>query len=190
MKIDKELEIDFIRAIQKSNSERTYREGGRIHKRCKNIESQFRFTPKVNEKIVLLNEKLKQEEKRVFYQYRLIEKQSNLMVVNKEIDDFNITVVLSYWNEKHYKKYEPSIEGNPFFETVNNFMDMQRGEIEYNQEPHNEHHDKAPFPEINHCYSFHNLYDHCHELTWFDIYNIDEVWMEIKVDYQFFRKIK
>jgi hypothetical protein len=62
--------------------------------------------------------------------------------------------------------------------------------MEYDASPHNDHHIKAPFPEINHCYSFHSLYDHCHELTWFDIYNIDEVWMEIKVDYQFFTKIK
>lgn len=31
------------------------------------------------------------------------------------IDDFNIQVELAYWNNKHYKKYEPSIYGNPFF---------------------------------------------------------------------------
>ena len=37
---------------------------------------------------------------------------------------------------------------------------------------------------------FHHLYGHCHDLTWFDISNIDEVWIEIKVDYQFFKKIK
>lgn len=190
MKLDKELEIDFIRAIQKRSFDRMGREEGRIYKRNHDIESQFELTPKVCEKIVLLNEKLRQEEMRVFDQYRLIEKNCNIMVKNKAIDDFNIQVELAYWNNKHYKKYEPSIYGNPFFQSTDNFMTMQRGEIEYNPEPHNEHHDKAPFSEINHCYSFHNLYDHCRELTWFDIYNIDEVWMEIKVDYQFFRKIK
>ncbi|MFV7235163.1 hypothetical protein [Flavobacterium sp. ZB4R12] len=190
MKIDKELEIDFIRAIQKRSSERTGREEGRINKRIHQIESQFELTPKVCDKIVLLNEKLRQEEIRVFSQYRLIEKNCNLMVKNKVIDDFNIQVELEFWNNKHYKKYEPSIYGNPFFKSTDDFMGMQRGEVEYNSEPHNEHHDKAPFPEINHCYSFHSLYDHCRELTWFDLYNIDEVWMEIKVDYQFFRKIK
>jgi hypothetical protein len=36
---------------------------------------------------------------------------------------------------------------------------------------------------------FHHLYDHCHELTLFDIYNIEEVWVEIKVNYQFFSEI-
>lgn len=190
MKIDKELEIDFIRAIQKMPSERTFREEGRINKRYHYIENQFEFTPKVNEKIMLLNEKLRQEEKRVFYHYRLIEKQCNLMVANKEIDDFNIEVVLSFWNNKHYRKFESSVDGNSFFKTTDDFMTMQRDEVEYNPEPHNDHHDKAPFPEINHCYSFHNLYDHCRELTWFDIYNIDEVWMGIKADYQFFSKIK
>lgn len=28
------------------------------------------------------------------------------------------------------------------------------------------------------------------KVTWFDIYDIDDVWMEIKLNYQFFRKIK
>ncbi len=190
MKIVKELEINYIRAIQKRSCERTRNDEGNIRKRNDHIESQFEFTTEVCEKLILLNEKLRQEERRIFYQNRLIEKQCKLLLKNKEIDGFNIGVVVEYWNNKHYKKYDPLIDGNPFFKTTDDFMIHQTTEMEYHTKPHNEHHNRAPLPEINHCYSFHSLYDHCNELTWFDIYKIDEIWMEIKVDYQFSSKIK
>lgn len=189
MKIDELLEIGYIRAIQKPSNERTRSEEGRIHKRNQHIESLFELTPQVCKKIVSLNEKLKKEERRVFNQYRLIEKNCNSMVENKLIDDFNIEVELMFWNNNHYKKFDCSRNGNPFFTTNDNFIIHQTEET-YNDSPHNDHHDKAPFPDINHCYSFHSLYDHCCELTWFDIYNIDEVWIEIKINYQFFIKTK
>jgi hypothetical protein len=51
MKIDKELEIDFIRAIQKRSSDRTDREEGRIRKRNHHIESQFELTAEVYTKL-------------------------------------------------------------------------------------------------------------------------------------------
>ncbi len=186
MKIDKELELDYIRIIQKTSSERTISEGSIINKRNHLIESQFEWKPKIKEKLILLNEKLREEEKRVFGQYRLIEKQSKELVKNKTIDDYEIDIKVSYWKNKYYKKYYPSIEGNPFFFiSIDDFMGHQLDEAEYDPSPNNEHHENARLPEISHCYTFHSLYDHCHELTWFDIYNIDEFWMEIKVHYQF-----
>lgn len=186
MKIDKKLELDYIRIIQKTSSERTIFEESIINKRNHHIESQFVWTPKVKEKLILLNEKLREEEKRVFGQYRLIEKQSKELVKNKTIDDYEIDIKVSYWKNKYYKKYYPSIEGNPFFFiSIDDFMGHQLDEAEYDPSPNNEHHENARLPEISHCYTFHSLYDHCHELTWFDIYNIDEFWMEIKVHYQF-----
>lgn len=194
MKINKELEIKFIKAIQKPAYDRTRGDEISINKRNALINSQFEFTPAVCEKIIALNERLREEEKRVFYQYRKIEEQCKMMVKNKEIDDFNISVELSLWNNKHYKKFDPEAYGNSFFcDTLFSFIDHQREEVEYNPKPHNEYYTNPPFKEfdeINHCYSFHSLYDHYDELTWFDIYNIDEFWMEIKVDYQFFKKIK
>lgn len=190
MKIDKELEIDFIRIIQKRSCDRTRLEESRIRKRNHLIESQFELTQEVNEKIILLNEKLRHEEKRIFVAYRQLEKQCMLMVANKTIEDYNITVELSFWNKKHYKKYEPSVYGNPFFEHSHSFMLFQEHESEYNPKQFNEHQSNSPFPEIDQCFSFTYLIYSCHELTWFYIYNIDEVWMEIKVDYQFFTKIQ
>ena len=190
MKIDKELEMDFIRFIQKRSFERTSIEESGIRKRNHFIESQFVWTQEVYDKLTLLNEKLKQEEKRVFLAYQQIEKNCKLMVKNKVIDDFNINIECSFCNKNYYKKYEPSVYGNSFFKSTDSFMLFQNKEAEYNTESHNEHRINSPLPEIDHCYSFHSLYNHCYELTWFDIYNIDEVWMEIKIDYQFFSKVK
>lgn len=190
MKIDKELEMDFIRFIQKSSSERTRLEESRIRSRNYSLKSQFAWTQKIYDKLKLLNKKLKQEEKRVFLVYRQLEKQCELMVKNKTIDDYYIEIELNFWNKNHYKKYEPSIDGNPFFKTTDSFMVFQKHKSKYNAERHNEHYINVPFPEIDHCYSFHSLYDHCTELTWFDIYNIDEVSMEVKIYYLFISKVK
>ncbi|MFV5701197.1 hypothetical protein ACM55F_04925 [Flavobacterium sp. XS2P12] len=196
MKIDKELEIGFIRAIQKHSNERTEKEEKAIDNRNEYINSQFKWSTKLDEKLVLINDTLREEEKKVFNQYRKIEEQCKLMVANKEIEDLNIKVESEYWNNKHYKKYDPKVYGNPFYiNTWDDFVGFRQLEEEYDNSCSNTVSEMLFIPQdsliakANHCYSFHHLYDHTN-LTWFDIYNIDEVWMEIKVDYQFFSKIK
>lgn len=77
------------------------------------IDSQFKWSTKLDKKLVLINNKLRREEKKVFNPYRKIAKQCELMVDNKEIKDFNIQLESEYWNNKHYKKYDPEIYGNP-----------------------------------------------------------------------------
>lgn len=183
MKIDKELEMDFIRFIQKKSFDRTSFEENRINKRNHLIESQFVWTQEVNNKLTVLNEKLREEEKRIFSVHKQLEKQCKLMVKNKTIDYFNIDIELSLWNKNHYKKYEPSVYGNPFFECkFIDFMNWQK-EKEYDSSPINR------YDEVEYCRTFYCLVFHTHDLTWFDLYNTDEVWMEIKVDYQFTFKV-
>jgi hypothetical protein len=197
MKIDKELEIAFIRAIQKKSNERNESEKKAIYDRNEHLNSQFKWSIELDEKLMLINNKLREEEKKVFNQYRKIEKQCKVMIAKKEIKDFNIEVESDYWNNKHYNNYDPVVYGNPFYKnTSDSFMTgyRQLGE-EYQTDCSNTVSQMLFIPQdsliakANHCYSFHHLYDHS-ALTWFDIYNIDEVWMEIKVDYQFFSKIK
>jgi hypothetical protein len=184
MKLDKELETNFIKAIQKHGIDRSKLEDKQVWKRNKSVEEQFKKTPKVLEKLDVINEKLRQEEKRIFYQYRSIEKQCKQMVMNKEIDDYNIEIVTNLWNDAYYKRHDPEVEGNPFYDmSFVDFMNWQEGE-EYNPASHN------PFYGVEYCRTFYCLVFHCHDLTWFDLYNIDEVWMEIKVDYQFTFKVQ
>ncbi|MFV8337220.1 hypothetical protein ACNQF7_14220 [Flavobacterium sp. RSP29] len=196
MKIDKELEIGFIIAFQKQSNERTENQKKAIDDRNEFIDSQFKWSTELDKKLVLINNKLREEEKKVYNQYRKIEEQCKLMVVNKEIEDFNIEIMSDYFNNKHYKKYDPEVHGNPFYKnTWDGFVDFRQLEEEYNDSCSNTVGGISFIPQnsliakANHCYSFHHLYDHT-DLTWFDIYNIDKFWMEIKVDYQFFSKIK
>jgi hypothetical protein len=67
MKIDKELEMDFIRFIQKRSYERTSLEESRIRKRNHFIESQFVWTQEVYDKLTLLKEKTKARRKTCFF---------------------------------------------------------------------------------------------------------------------------
>jgi hypothetical protein len=199
MKIDIDLEIDFIRAIQKKSNRRTEKEKNAIDVRNEYITNQFQWTPEVEEKLLLINKRFREEEMRVFKQYRQIEKHCHTMVDTGAIEDFEMEVVWNCWNESHYIKYDDSIEGNPFYTNncVGNFMTYQHNE-EYVPNCHNTISNmytnliprNSPIITEPHCYMFHHLYDHCQDLTWFDIFNIDEFWIEIKVDYQFFSKIK
>ena len=199
MEINKILERDFIRAIQKDANKRTKKEKIAIDKRNEHILSQFKWSKQIDEKLMLLNEKLREEEKKTFQTYRKIERQCKLMVEHGEIKDFNLELEWSCWNDNHYLNYDESVDGNPFFTNngVGNFMIHQHND-EYLANCHNTISDmyidliprNSPIITEPHCYMFHHLYDHCYDLTWFDIYNIDEVWTEIKVDYQFFSKIK
>ena len=198
MIIDKELEIEFIRAIQKLPNKLTKEEKDAVDKRYSFIHKHFVWTQEVENKMMLLNKHLREEEIRVFKEYRKLEKKCQIMVENGEIDDFGLEIEWSCWNYSHYINYEESIDGNPFYKNIHigDFMIHQLSEV-YVPNCHNTI--SSMWNEIiprnsaiisePHCYMFHHLYDHCHELTLFDIYNIEEVWVEIKVNYQFFSKI-
>jgi hypothetical protein len=175
MKIDKELERGFIIAIQKHSNERTEEDEKAIVDRTEYINNQFKWSIELDEKLVLLNHKLREEEKKVFNQYRKIEKQYELMVANKEIKDFNIKVESEYWNNKHYKKYDPKFYGNPFYiNTWDDLLGFRQLEGEYETDYSNTVSQISFIPQdslivkTNHCYSFHHLYDHS-DLTRFDI---------------------
>lgn len=198
MIVDKDLEADFIKAIQTIPNKLTVKEKKAINKRTAFIRKHFVWSQEVDNKIMLLNKRLREEEVRVFKEYRIVEKKCQMILENSEIDDFKLEIEWSCWNYNHYIKYDESIDGNPFYTNncVGNFMTHQLIE-EYVFNCHNTisgmFTDLIPLNSAiitePHCYMFHHLYDHCPELTWFDIYNIEEVWIEIKVDFQFFAKI-
>ena len=197
MKIDKELEKSFVKAIQKSSRRRTKKENNAIYKRNEHINNQFVWSKIVDDKLLLINNRFREEEMRVFKQYRELEKHCQALVDIGAIEDFEFKVVWSCWNESHYIKYDDSIEGNPFYsnKSVGDFMLFQNEE-EYVPNCHNtiknmDHIPKnSPLIAEPHCYMFHHLYDHCYDLTWFDICNIESIWIEIKVTYQFFPEMK
>ncbi|MDO8316693.1 MAG: hypothetical protein Q7T12_04140 [Flavobacterium sp.] len=186
MKIDRKLEIKYCRAIQKSRFERTKIDKANIYKRNDIIYSQFEWTPEIKKTLALLNEKLRIEEKRIFMIYRQIENQCKLMVKNKQIDGFRMDIEMALYSN-YYDTYDPGI-GYFCIPTIGNFMFWQDNE-EYDSRPWYEHYNGAPLPEISHCFTFFFLWEGNDELTWFDICNIDEVGMDIKVDYEFSVKV-
>lgn len=189
MKIDRRLEKEFVRILQIKRYDRTIREQKILEKRNRIIESQFELNDKVCKKLERLNEILLNEEERIFIQYRAIEANAKLLAEKGLIDDYEIDLELSFWNNFHYIKFDPEIEGNPFYESQITFMMMQHGET-YETIDCTERSltGDTPITRFDHCFSFHDLYYHTNDLTWFDVCNIDEIWMKIKVDYQFFQK--
>lgn len=188
MEYNDQLEKNFLDAIQKTHCKRTYEEEVKLNQRNKAIMLRFPGTLRTDKKLELLNQTLKSEEKRIFPIFRQIESQCAALVLNKDIDDFEIEIVLECWNNDYYEKYDNSIEGNPFFETVCGFMAFQQGEL-YEDEDWREPFDNGILAEEQHCYSFHHLYEHT-DLTWFDLCNIDEIWFELKVVYQYFSEVR
>lgn len=191
MKLNREREIRFSKIIQKKSQDITIEEQMALSERNKYVNAVFEFTPTVCEKLLLLNEKLLEQEKRIFGFYNIIQKQCKEWVYSKSIDDYEIEIIIECWNDNYYKKFDPSIDidGIPFFETRCNFIGVQEA-VTYTELDFNDRIQlKAIMPKMKHCYSFHHLYDHT-DLTWFDLCNIDSVWVEIRVTYQHFTAIK
>lgn len=188
MNLNSKREISFIKIIQKKNQKITIDEQAALLERNKYVNVLFEFTPEVCQKLLLLNKKLLQEEKRIFDLYKNIQKQCKELVSGKFIDDYEITISVKCWNDNYYKKFDPSIDGHPFFETGCNFMGFQETAT-YTELDFNDTILKATMPKMNHCYSFHHLYEHTY-LTWFDLSNIDSFWIELIVNYQHFTTIK
>ena len=187
MKLPQKLETNFIKTLQKREI-KTDEEWSLMIERDNLIDQQFVFSEEVLQKLICLNEKLLQEEKRIFPIYKEIKNRCEALVSDNLIDDFEIELVVECWNDTYYKKYDESLDGNPFLEEECTYMDFQKGET-YVEKDFNYYKDRSYLPEIWHCRTFFELCYHT-DLTWFDLCNIDEIWMEIKVRYQFFSDIK
>ena len=183
--IDRELELKYLQIIQKSHTEWTDEEENIVSNRNDFVCDNFEITQKVINKLHRLNTKLRLEQERIFPFYNKLKKVNDKLVSNNSIDDCNINLVIHcFSNDYHYLDLDPELEGSSIYETEclscmthledekNLIDDWQDGGV------------PASLRHFKHCYPFHHLYDHtC--LTWFDLSLIDEIWMEIKVDYQF-----
>ncbi len=188
MILNRNLEINFIKNIQKKHSQLTMQEQMKLLERNNKVNSKFELNVINCNRLLLLNKKLFDEEKRMFSLYRNIKTQCKELVKNQLIDDFEIEITLECWNKNYYEKFDPDLEGNPFFEISCNFMDFQ-DDMMYKKLDFYEFEANLPIQKTEHCCTFHHLYDHT-ILTFFDLCNIDEIWMELKVIYQNYTNIK
>ena len=188
MILNRNLEINFIKNIQKKHSQLTMEEQIKMFERNNKVNSKFELN-KINcNRLLLLNRKLFEKEKRIYSLYKDLENQCKKLIKSQLINDFEIEITLECWNNNYYKKFDSNLEGNPFFETSCNFMNFQN-DIEYKNLDFYELSKNITLQKTKHCYTFHHLYDHTN-LTLFDLCNIDEIWMELKVNYQHFSVIK
>jgi len=156
----------------------------------KTNEMPFELNSEKVQKIKELNDKIRQEELKLRQQYFILEKQLNELVQQQFMDDFNIDFqisVFSYddaFNQKHKVEtgdsfYESSVLSPYYFEDEEMFF-----------ENWNETHSKIEtLAQMYFCYTMHDITSHSH-LSWEDILAIDDVWLEINVDYQFWTKKK
>ncbi len=158
------------------------------HKTDMNAKAEnFSFSPINIERIKNLNSKLKKEETRI----RLFANELNLKLKKqaqeKQIDDFNFEQSFCVFsNNADCNKRQYAEEGNPIWEdkTFLIFGEDPEEESFYNDN-WNELHPPHPLAHLFFCYTMHCLIFHS-QLSWQDIVDIDDVWIELKVDYQFF----
>ena len=143
------------------------------------------FTEENINKLKRLNDKLKKEEQRIYKFSFQLEESVNRMKIEKKIDDYNIYQEFSLFssNEDCNKKHKV-VAGDPIWidRTFNLFF-YNKDDMFYS-ENWNELVPEHPLGGIEFCYTMHCICFHsC--LTWQDLIDVDDIWIELKVNYQF-----
>jgi hypothetical protein len=182
MNIDPALELKYLQIIQKRPLKWTLEEREIIINRDNNIDKQFLFDTSASKRLELLNTKLLLEEKRIFPFYHKLLQDNNNLVTQGVIDDYNIDLIITCERNEYFKKLFPDSKEDYCYETNCDFIARQETE-DYVEEDWRET-GMNFLSSFKHCYSFHHLYDHT-DLLPFDLCQIDNVWIDLKVDYQF-----
>ena len=156
----------------------------------------FVFSPDTIERIKSLNYKLKREEERIRHFARELKLTLKKQVAEKQLDDFNFRTRFCVFSSDAACNIRHQVEeGDPIWEDKSytmyrdeqeeSFYEDNWNEHHWNELDLNEHHIPHPLGHLFFCYTMHCLVFHS-DLSWQDIIDIDDVWLELKVDYQFF----
>lgn len=141
------------------------------------------------QKVKELNDKLRHEELRLRRQYLDLKAQLNDLVRQQFMDDFNIEfLMMAFSDDDAFNKKNNVETGDPFCTsyclTSSHFEDDESFFENWTEVGNSK---TNAFSQLHICYAMHIiLYDS--SLDWEDILAIDDVWLEIKVDYQFWTK--
>ena len=153
------------------------------------MQTDFKFTTEHINKIKHLNDLLKKEELRVQYFAKKTIWSLDELKRLKTIDDYNFDSVLEvYSSNEECNKRNKVEEGNPQYVEQLSIFGKETDDCFFTDD-WNELPEAHPLRHIPFCYSMHCIYSHS-ELTWEDILQIDTVWIDVKVDYQFKLDIK
>jgi hypothetical protein len=191
VKIPEILNQNFVKCFLKDWKNLTDEEGDMLGERAQIISKQFTFTKKRLIKLQRLSDMLKAEEIRIKPHAERIYSLQDSYVAEKIIDDYEVEIIIECWNNNYYRKLNEAFYGNPFFRSTTLSTFHKNQDIMFYEDNWNEFQfmDGHPLKDQFHCYTFHHLYDHT-VLTWFDILNIDSVWIELRVWNQFFSELK
>lgn len=152
---------------------------------------KFVFTPKKTAKLQELNDKIRLEEIRMKNFYLKNERLFDKWIKKELIDDYNMyDTRLSLWsNDEEFNKKHRIELGNPFFESIlaistggfddKDFFNTNWNEFNWNKDGIH------PLKSMYMCYTIHCIVFHSH-VAWEDLLNVDDVWMEFNIDFQFF----
>ena len=130
-----------------------------------------------------LLEKVNNEEKRAIEFGRKLRKQLDELLEKKLIDDYNFDCELScFSSDSETNKKFNTEEGNPIFESLYRILDEEDETINWKE---NYFTNGTPLDDLYFSYAMHCICWHS-DLSFEDILAIDSIWIDIKVDYQFF----
>lgn len=132
-------------------------------------------------KIKLLIEKIKEKESKATSYYFCLYECIIKHLDEKVIDEFNIITEISFFSDctKTNKKYEVEL-GNPIYEGKEYCLVFENKQYSLKYDDYI----IINYEKISITYAMHCLLDHS-ELELSDILKINDIWIEIKVDYQF-----
>ena len=149
-------------------------------------KENFAFSPENIERIKSLSDKLKKEEVRIRHFASELKLTLKKQLQEKQIDDFNFeTRFLVFSSDTGCNIRHDVEEGDPIWEDKSFIMFDDDQEECFYEDNWNELHETHPLGHLFFCYTMHCLVFHS-KLSWQDIVDIDDVWLELKVDYQFF----
>jgi hypothetical protein len=142
------------------------------------------FTEEQITKIKHLNDLLRKEEQRVrSFSLKTLDTLRELESIGM-IDDYNFDTLLEAYSENEECNKRNNVEeGDPIYKDYLSIFQKDTDDMFFTDD-WNELYAEHPLRHIPFCYSMHCIYSHSH-LTWEDILLIDDVWIDIKVDYQF-----
>ena len=177
----------LIKCIRKNWTNLTKEEKRKLSARRNALNRNFLFTDDNIGKLRKLNDILHKRETVIHAHANRLRKIQKEWVGNKWIDEYELECTMMLWNSK-LDILDPEFEGNPFHESslihfgnTDNDVDEVFFTDNWNEFAHSPDH---PLSKEFHCYTFHHIYDHT-VLSWSDIVEIDQVWIEIEVRNQF-----
>lgn len=131
----------------------------------------------------LLNDKVRKEEVKAYDLFKKLKPRLKRMVKNQEIGDYNIWEKMEVYSSDEAVCEKHGVEvGNPLYSAPEFTFGCDE---EFFQMNWNEWKDPdGPVAKFHFGYAMHCILFHSH-LDMDDILKIDDIWIEIKVDYQF-----